>query len=96
MAKCPICESDIDHLICYWSVDEKQYFELDSQGGPDYEHIDYIPRDDDDTEYICPECGNDLAHNERDAIKFLKQPAKEPGDIDKLKQKLIKEVEQDV
>jgi hypothetical protein len=66
MAKCPKCNKEIEYLEFY--ADQKCIFSLDYQGKPDYEEV---PDFSTDVHYDCPECLEEVATEESDAIDIL-------------------------
>jgi hypothetical protein len=72
MIKCPLCDKDIDHVICeqicrvHWnlSVPDKCLYDY---GEPNIKDI----FDDSMTVFLCPECENELTNDEDEAIEIL-------------------------
>jgi predicted RNA-binding Zn-ribbon protein involved in translation (DUF1610 family) len=75
MPKCPNCGKEIDFLKNYVSNATDEFnFSLNDKGKPVYEYVDTLAmsESEDDNIYACPECGQTLFTNEKDAIEFLK------------------------
>lgn len=64
---CPYCKKEIGYLNAYSEI--VQTFELDDNREGEVNGMDYC---DGFERFECPECGELIASNERDAIIFLK------------------------
>jgi len=71
MVKCSQCAENIGML--HWRLDLPRWGILAIDGtGVDYMEEDGELPPVNDYTFICPECGNELFHNRRDAAHFLK------------------------
>jgi rubredoxin len=71
MPKCPECGAEIDELEGWSLVWEQYIFTVDEDGVGEYNPTgDTFPGDGPD-DYRCPECGEILFHDGREAAAFL-------------------------
>lgn len=70
--RCPKCGKEISHLRNFHPAEIEFIAELGKDGGLDYYQRETIPDDSTEGDFECPECNVVLAHNEEDAIAFLK------------------------
>ena len=70
MPKCPHCKKDIETLD-HWQAGVNTYDFWVEDGDPEYQHQEFNAADGDEQAYDCPECGQEIAHDEADAIGFF-------------------------
>ena len=72
MLKCPKCGKSIDFLKYYEVATEDEYnASLDDNEDMKYEFVDTLTLEDSNACFTCPECGEILFRNEKDATNFL-------------------------
>jgi len=69
MVKCPYCSKSIDHLI----LEGKAYNEFHTDGSWGTPEMDFDFCD----EFLCPECGAEVAKGEDKAREFLNPKVEE-------------------
>lgn len=79
VAKCPSCGEVIDHLECHERIYKQTPFKLDKKGKPKYGQATYDSDGsfDDSVSYVCPECGEEVAVYQEEAIDILTPKSEE-------------------
>ena len=68
---CPKCYQEISHLYEIVTVLSKIVFEVTPKGNPNYGDMETGDVPMDSQGFVCPECGEEVAKTEEEAIKIL-------------------------
>jgi len=70
MATCRFCKNEIDLLTRVGTVRESANFFVDG-GARDYDNFETDYDDTTEWEFLCPDCGECISHDEESAVAFL-------------------------